>query len=218
MALKWRYILFFLAIGTGSVLQSQDAREYPWAHYAANAIILIAVVAFAASKWCDEGKVHHDTTADGEYSTPGDPRHVVTKTFVVVTRAALIVAIVLAGMTSVFSYLSAVSAEGPKCAGREWVEGYDNGMYNFWGIPLGSAFIVMMVGRCAIGRRERLRRMLELYDLPVLKFASMQVTLGEFMAYGVLLIALVALGILTGGSVTQYNAIVMYCLAATAFN
>jgi hypothetical protein len=38
----------------------------------------------------------------------------VAKTFVVVTRAVLIVAIVLAGVTSVLSYLAVVSAEqGP---------------------------------------------------------------------------------------------------------
>jgi hypothetical protein len=52
----------------------------------------------------------------------------------------------------------------------------------------------------------------------VLEFASMQVTLGEFMAYGTLLVFLVMLGILTGASATHYNAIVKYCLAATAFN
>ena len=47
-ALKWRYILFFLAIFAGSLLQSQDAHEYPWAHYAANAILFVAIVAWTA--------------------------------------------------------------------------------------------------------------------------------------------------------------------------
>lgn len=47
-----------------------------------------------------------------------------TKTFVVVTRAVLIVGIVLAGVTSVLSYLAAVSAEqgpvSPKAHKREF--------------------------------------------------------------------------------------------------
>jgi hypothetical protein len=142
----------------------------------------------------------------------------VTKTFVTITRAVLALAIVLAGMISVFSYLAGVSAQEPKCAGRAWVEGYHNGIMEFLGLPLGSAFIVAMVGMLAFGRSERLRRELELYDLPVLEFASMQVTLGESAVYGTLLVLLVMLGIMTGVSATRYDVIVNYCLAATAFN
>ena len=141
-----------------------------------------------------------------------------TKTFVVATRAVLIVAIVLAGITSVFSYLSAVSAEGPKCAGRAWVEGYRNGIWEFLALPLFSAVVVILVGTMAFGRRERLRSLLRIYDLPVLEFASMQVTLGESVVYSTVLMALVMLGMITGTSATRYNSIVNYCLAATSFN
>jgi len=49
------------------------------------------------------------------------------KTFVVVARVAFIAAIALAGITSTLSDLTAAVA--PKCAGREWLEGY--GMRDF---------------------------------------------------------------------------------------
>jgi len=142
----------------------------------------------------------------------------VTKTFVVVTRLVLIVAVVLAAMTSVFSVLAGVSAEAPKCAGRAWVEGYRNGIWEFLGLPLSSAVLVILVGTVALGRSERIRSFLRVYDLPVLEFASMQVSFGESAIYSALLMALAMLGIMTGASAIRYNAIVNYCLAATAFN
>jgi len=141
-----------------------------------------------------------------------------TKTFVAVTRVVLIVAVVLAAITSVFSYLAGVSAAAPKCAGRAWVEGYRNGIWEFLALPLSSAVVVILVGTVALGRRERLRSLLRVYDLPVLEFASMQVTLGEFVIYSTLLMSLVMLGMVTETSATRYNAIVNYCLAAAAFN
>jgi len=142
----------------------------------------------------------------------------VTKTFVIVTRAVLALAIVLAGVISVLSYLAGESAQEPKCAGRAFVAGYHNGIMEFLGLPLGSAFIVVMVGMVVFGRRERLKKYLELYDLPVLEFASIKVTLGESTAYSALLVTLIMLVMMTGHTATRYNAIVNYCLAATAFN
>jgi hypothetical protein len=164
------------------------------------------------------GKQHHDATADGNNSTQGDRRHAVTKTFVVVTRTALVVAIVLAGMTAVFSYLAAVSAQGPKCAGRAWVESYGVGIDDFWVPAVWSALIVVVVGFAASGRSTAMRNVLREYDLPVFEFASMQITLGEFVIYSTLLVALAMIGFVTGFSIMRYNAIVSYCLVAIALN
>jgi hypothetical protein len=147
---------------------------------------------------------------------PRHGRHAVTKAFVIVTRGVLALAIVLAGVISVLSYLAGVSAQETKCAGRAWVEGYHNGIMEFLGLPLGSAFIVVIVGILAFGKSERLRRELELYDLPVIEFASIKVTLGESGVYSALLAALVMLGMMTGTSTTRYNVIVNYCLPVTA--
>jgi hypothetical protein len=48
-ALKWRYVLLFLTIGAGVVLQSADPGTYPWAPYAAGATTLIFMAGVAAS-------------------------------------------------------------------------------------------------------------------------------------------------------------------------
>jgi hypothetical protein len=130
----------------------------------------------------------------------------------------LVVAVVLAGMTSVFSYLASVSAEGPKCAGRAWLEGYHIGIMALWVPPVWSALIVAAVGFVASGRSKRIRNVLRDYDLPVIEFASMQITLGESVTYSTLLMALLMLGSVTGFSVMRYDAIVSYCLAAIALN
>jgi hypothetical protein len=142
----------------------------------------------------------------------------VTKAFVVVTRTALIVATLLAGTTSVLTYLAGVSAEGPKCAGRIWLESYHVGIVDLWVPTVWSALIVTAVGFVASGRSTATRNILRDYDLPVFEFASMQITLGEFVIYSTLLVALAMIGFVTGFSIMRYNAIVSYCLVAIALN
>jgi len=134
------------------------------------------------------------------------------KAFVVVARAVLVVAVVLAGVTSVCTYLAEVSAEGPKCAGRASLEGYPVGIDDLWVVPMWSALIVVMVGAMASRRSETIRKVLREYDLPVLEFATMQVTLGESVIYSIQFMALLMLGFATGFSVMRYDAIVSYCL------
>jgi len=87
------------------------------------------------------------------------------KTFVVVARVAFIAAIVLAGITSTLSYLTAAVA--PKCTGREWLEGY--GMRDFVGLSLVCAWVVAALGIAALGRSKRLRQLFEDYTVPVLR-------------------------------------------------
>ena len=136
-----------------------------------------------------------------------------TKIFVVVTRATLVVAIGLVGTTSVFTYLAEVSAEGPKCAGRTLLEGYPVGIDDLWVPTLWSALIVVAVGFVASGRSTATRNVLRDYDLPVFEFASIQITLGESVIYSTLLMALAMLGVATGYSVMRSHVIVSYCLA-----
>lgn len=61
-----------------------------------------------------------------------------------------------------------------------------------------------------------MRNVLIVYDLPVLEFASIQITLGMFVIYSTLVTMLVFLGVMTGISSTRYTAIVKYCLPTTA--
>jgi len=49
VGIQMAYVLFFLAIGAGSALQSADPGKYPWAPYVAGAITLIAMAGLAAS-------------------------------------------------------------------------------------------------------------------------------------------------------------------------
>jgi len=87
------------------------------------------------------------------------------KTFVVVARVAFIAALALAGITSTLSYLTAAVA--PRCAGREWLEGY--GMRDFVGLSLVCAWVVAALGIAALGRSKRLRQLFEDYTVPVLR-------------------------------------------------
>src|SRR5215471_15776506 len=128
------------------------------------------------------------------------------KTFVVVARVAFIAAIALAAITVTLSYLTATVA--PKCAGREWLEGY--GMRDFVGLSLVCAWVVAAVGIAALGRSKRLRKPFEDYDVPVLQLASMQVTFGMSS----LITMLSMLARVTGISVIHYHAVVTHCLAA----
>jgi hypothetical protein len=139
----------------------------------------------------------------------------VTKTFAVVVNVMLITAIALTAAISVFSYLAGVIAATPKCAGLAWVEGYYNGTFEmFFGLPLGALWMVVPMGIVALGKSQRVKHLLDAYNLPVFEFASMRVTFGEYIIYRTFLVMLVILGAMTG--VSRYNAIVKYCLAAAA--
>jgi hypothetical protein len=59
------------------------------------------------------------------------------------SRMAFIAALVLAGATAVFCYLTVIAGAEPKCAGHEWPEGQrpsDSG-----GLLLGAAILTTMV-------------------------------------------------------------------------
>jgi|HubBroStandDraft_6_1064221.scaffolds.fasta_scaffold66555_3 hypothetical protein len=137
------------------------------------------------------------------------------KTFVVIATAGLIVAIILTGITSVFNYLAAVSAVSPKCAGRTMVEGYRIGLVYLLSFPLASALIAFVIGRSIWSERakEKAEKVLEIYNLPVFKFASIEITLGMSLFCSALITILLSLGVMTGISAARYDAIAKYCLA-----
>jgi hypothetical protein len=137
----------------------------------------------------------------------------VTNTFIVISRVVLVIAIVFACVISAFSYLAGISAATAKCAELAWVEGYRNAVFElFLGLPFAAMWIVVLAGIVAIGRSERLRIFLNVYNLPVFEFLSIQVTLGESIIYRIFLMMLVMLGIVTGISITRYYAIFGYCM------
>jgi len=140
----------------------------------------------------------------------------VMKVFSIVSTVALVVSIVLTVITSVFGYLTFVSATGPKCANVPLVEGYHLGIdYLLW-LPLFSAGIVLMVVR---GKSDkRVEYVLRDFDFPVLTLASMQLTYGKVLLYGILFALLMIQGIMAGYSVTRYIAIEKYCVTATIFS
>ncbi len=136
-----------------------------------------------------------------------------TRSFAVICTAALIVALVFAGMTSVFSYLTAIAVEAPKCAGHALLQDYRTGIADIWGLLLVSAVIVLMIA--SVGRAERVKSFLRVYDLSVFESASMRITLGMLIIYSTLFMLLVMLVIITGTSAAHYNEISKYCLAAS---
>ena len=91
-------------------------------------------------------------------------------------------------------------------------------MQDFVGLFLGSVWCGMAVGIAALGRSERLRKLFEDYDVPVLELGSTQVTFAMVVAYSSVLGMLSMSAVLTGVSVMHYYAVVTECLAVTALN
>ena len=57
----------------------------------------------------------------------------------------MIIALVLACTTAVFSYLAAAGSASPMCAGRELLQGYRNGTPDFLAWPLFSFFCLIPI-------------------------------------------------------------------------
>jgi len=123
-------------------------------------------------------------------------------------------ALVLAGTISVFSCLTAVAVEMPKCAGHGLLEGYRASFADIWIAPLVSMIFVVVIA--ALPWAESVKNFLRLYDLPVFGLISMQITLGTLVIYSNIFLLLALLGVFTESSAARYNAIVRYCSSATA--
>jgi hypothetical protein len=138
------------------------------------------------------------------------------KTFVALARAVFVVAVTLAGVIWVASYLTAVGASEAKCAGQEWLQGYRNRIPELMGLPFFSVVVVVLVGAMASGRSRKIRDLFEVFDMVV--WESMQVTMGMVVAYSSLFGMLAGLGLVTSVSIMRYKAIASYCLATAALN
>ena len=89
--------------------------------------------------------------------------------------------------------------------GRELLEGYR--VLDFVALCLVGAVLAAMVGGMALGVRERLGTSFEVGGATVAF---------EFVAYRVLLMALMMLAIMMGIALTQYHAILTNCPKVTA--
>jgi len=128
--------------------------------------------------------------------------------------ALMIIAVALAGTTSVLSYLTAVSAESPGCAGQQMLLGYRNGFSDFLAWPLLSVFWLIPI---AMSRKsQRIADVFTNYDVPVFEFVSLRLTFGMFVIYSSLLGFVAFIGLMTQESVTRYGAISNYCHSAGA--
>ena len=114
------------------------------------------------------------------------------QTYLVRARIAFVAALVMVGAIWVSSFLAAIQVNGLQCT-QEMLEGYRT--RDFVALPLVGAVIAAMISGLAFGVREKLGTFPEIGNLPV-PF--------EFVAYRVLLTALVMLALLMGIAVTQY--------------
>ena len=149
-------------------------------------------------------------TEDNNAAVPGQT---VPRSYVVICITALTAALVLAAITTIYSYYTGVVAAAPKCEGRELFDGFHISVADIWGLPFAGAVMAVMIASL---RGEKAKYVVKVYDLPVFKFASTQITLGMAIIYSTVFMTFVLLGIVTAASVARYNAVAKYCLTASA--
>jgi|SRR5271168_1121814 hypothetical protein len=133
-----------------------------------------------------------------------------TRSYRLIWTALMIIAVVLAGTTSVFSYLAAVSADSPGCAGRDILPGY--GRDDFFVLPL---FALFALAPFVMGRRDdRIAKVVADYDMPVIP--SLHLTFGMLVIYLSLGGFVAFIGFTAEQSVERYEVISSYCGSAVA--
>ena len=128
-----------------------------------------------------------------------------TKTYLFKARLAFIAALVMVGVVFVSVCLAAVSEYSPRCRGQELPE-----VYYIWDLVvlcLVAAAIAAMIGGLAFGVRDKVGTFPEIGNLPI-PF--------EFVAYRVLLMALVILAIVTGLVIAHCHDILSTCALLAA--
>lgn len=122
-----------------------------------------------------------------------------------VSTAALIVVLILTGITALYCYYAAVVlGEVPKCAAREILDGYRTGILDIWGLPLFGLFVIFVVWRYRRG--TRVVNILKDYDLPVFEFASMKITFGMVLVFSPLMIMVFGVGLVAVISAARHDA------------
>jgi len=138
---------------------------------------------------------------------PRDPLGVA----LVAWKAALIIATII---TSIFSYLAAMTAESARCAGMSWIAGYRSDTSDFWALPLISltAVVFAIIG----ASKPKVLELLRNYEEPVSWFGPIRITFAQRLLCGSVVVFFVILCGATAWAVLRYDAIVHYCVSATA--
>lgn len=127
---------------------------------------------------------------------------------------AVFAALAFTGATSVLSYLAAVSATSPGCAGRDSVAGYGVGFLDFLGLPLLSFLYAWAV--IGIPRSQRAKDYVAFFDRPSVEFGSLRLTYGEVAVCMGLFCFTVFGALTTFTSAERYKAMSEYCCSAGA--
>jgi hypothetical protein len=134
------------------------------------------------------------------------------KKFVLIARVLLIAVIVLAGVTTVFTWLANASTVRTKCATQDFVAGYRVGAGMYFNY-VASALALASTGWAALGRSKWLRQLFEVHTKPVnVAFGWVEAPFGAYVAYGTLFALASELVLLAGASVARYYAVVSHCL------
>lgn len=159
-------------------------------------------------------RVTHTTSEENAGPTPAGEVPVNLTRFLTITRIAFIVAIGLTAVTLVLCGLAMIGKWEPRCAERQWGQGYRTRDFLAW--PLGSVVITTGIGRALwAGMRERLRQHFETYNMEVYRFASMRITFAELTSYGGLCAMILGLGLILGISITHCYEILVDCFGLT---
>src|ERR1051325_9462601 len=113
-----------------------------------------------------------------------DDPHAAVQMFVAVSKKLFIAMIILAGVTAIFSCLTAFAADGPQCSGHELIEQYRP--RDFVGLILVSGWIAFMVSLAAWPtpwRREQIKKSFERGTQVMHGPESFQMTDGAPTAY-----------------------------------
>jgi hypothetical protein len=132
----------------------------------------------------------------------------------IVSMAATAVGVGFVGIQSVFSYYTFVAADRPRCAELTSAENYRIGISDLAAFPLFSLVAVWMIVRIGTGRRSS--EILSKFDLPVARIALLEATYGMFLLGGILLVALLILGLTSFTCAQRYYAVAKYCVVSPA--
>lgn len=112
-------------------------------------------------------------------------------------------------LTSVFSYLAAIAAQAPKCAGQDSVGGFRSGISDFLALPLLSLMCAGIL--IIVVKTETSRRYFAYDDREAFRLRSSRITVGMITVYFSLLCFLGIFGAMAWISIMRYHGIVQYC-------
>jgi hypothetical protein len=188
------------------ILQSANPRVYPWAHYAAFAVVMITVLGVLARSRSTGGLLEALRNRRVVSSAISLPR--ILRISLLIWKLVLTL---LATMTLVFSYLTAVAADSAKCIGRASILQYRNGIGGFW-VP--AIISILIVGAVLIRSKHVSRQTGELpasHGRIVFELGSIRITVSTLIAYAALVVHAAIVAMITEFAAVRYSAMVSYC-------